>query len=221
MRSTPVFHLFAGPNGAGKSTLYRALAGGGQIDPALEFVNADLHERAALSHMDDPAARSEAARAWADARRAALLAAGVPFASETVFSHESKLELVQGAQRRGFVVALYVVALDDPNRLLERVAARVAAGGHPVPPERILARYPRSLALLQSAVSYADLAFLYDAREVEDGGQQLAAIVTAGQPEPLEDPQPDWVRSMLLGRPGTALLAPPAREALLRKRAKK
>ena len=210
--AAPVFHLFAGPNGAGKTTLYRALAAGGLIDAGLEFVNADLHERACLQHIEAPAARSEAARQWADARRAELLAAGRSFVSETVFSHESKLELVSAAQRRGFVVALYVVALDDPARLVQRVATRIGEGGHLVPPERILARYPRSLALLQAAVSYADVAFLYDAVEIEDGGHQLAAIVTAGQPEPLLDPLPRWVRSMLIGRPATPLLAPGTRK---------
>ena len=208
MPAPPIFHLFAGPNGAGKTTLYRALVGGGQIDAHLEFVNADLHERSHLQHIIDPVERSGAARKWADARRSELLAAGQSFASETVFSHESKLELVSEAQRSGFVVALYVVALDDPARLVQRVATRIGEGGHPVPPERILARYPRSLALLQSAVSHADVAFLYDAVDIEHGGHQLAAIVTAGQPEPLLDPLPRWVRSMLIGRPATPLLAP-------------
>ena len=136
------FHLLAGPNGAGKSTLYRALVREGILGPPLEFVNADLHERAHLQHIANPQDRSEAARAWADARRTALLAAHTPFASETVFSHPSKLALIEDAQRHGFTVALYIVALDDPACLLDRVAQRVREGGHPVPPERILARYP-------------------------------------------------------------------------------
>lgn len=208
MPSLPVFHLFAGPNGAGKSTLYRALVEGGLIDSSLEFVNADLHEREQLQNIADSGERSEAARAWADARRATLLAAGKSFASETVFSHESKLELIFEAKSAGFIVALYVVALDDPERLLARVAQRVEEGGHPVPPERILARYPRSLALLQSAVSHADIAFLFDAQDVEDGGPRLVAEIRSGRPEPLADPLPHWVRSMLIGRPTTALLAP-------------
>ena len=208
MPAAPVFHLFAGPNGAGKTTLYCALTAGGQIDPALEFVNADLHERAHLQHIADPLERSHAARAWADARRSALLERGESFASETVFSHDSKLELIRAAQARGFIVVLYVVALDDPTRLVQRVTTRIGEGGHPVAPERILARYPRSLALLQAAVSHADLSFLYDAVEIEDGGHRLVAVVTAGRPEPLVDPLPRWVRSMLIGRPATPLLAP-------------
>ena len=49
---TPLwFHLLAGPNGAGKSTLYRALVRQGILGPPLEFVNADLYERAHLQHI--------------------------------------------------------------------------------------------------------------------------------------------------------------------------
>ncbi|WP_235507334.1 zeta toxin family protein [Acidovorax sp. Leaf78] len=119
------FHLLAGPNGAGKSTLYRALVREGILGPPLEFVNADLHEQAHLQHIADPEDRSEAARQWADARRATLLREGADFSSETVFSHPSKLTLIEDAQRCGYTVALYIVALDDPARLLPRVAQRV------------------------------------------------------------------------------------------------
>lgn len=191
------FHLLAGPNGAGKSTLYRALVREGLLGPPLEFVNADLHERDQLQHIADPLQRSEAARAWDDARRAALIAARTPFASETVFSHPSKLDLIDQARRHGFTVALHVVALDDPARLLERVAQRVREGGHPVPPERILARYPRTLALLAQAVRRADVAYLYDAADTQDGGPRLVALCTPQGVTELAAPLPGWAREML------------------------
>ena len=191
------FHLLAGPNGAGKSTLYRALVREGILGPPLEFVNADLHERAHLQHIANPQDRSEAARAWADARRTALLAARTPFASETVFSHPSKLALIDEAQRHGFTVALYIVALDDPTLLLDRVAQRVREGGHPVPPERILARYPRTMAHLAQAVQLADAAYLYDAAEVTQGGPRLVAVRTAQATTALVDALPTWAQRVL------------------------
>ncbi len=191
------FHLLAGPNGAGKSTLYGALVREGLLGPPLEFVNADLHERAHLQHIADPEQRSEAARVWADARRAALFAARQPFASETVFSHPSKLELISNAQRCGYTVALHIVALDDPQRLPVRVAQRVREGGHPVPAERILARYPRTMALLAQAVHIADVAYLYDAAEVDAGGPHLVAVRTAAGVIPVAASLPPWAASML------------------------
>lgn len=81
----------------------------GILGPPLEFVNADLHERAHLQHITSGEERSRAARTWADGRRATLLATRTPFATETVFSHPSKLDLIANAQRQGFTVALYVV----------------------------------------------------------------------------------------------------------------
>jgi len=198
----PWFHLLAGPNGAGKSTLYRALVREGLLGPPLEFVNADLHEREYLQHIANAQERSEAARAWADARRARLLADRTPFASETVFSHPSKLALIKEAQRHGFTVALYIVALDDPARLLERVAQRVRSGGHSVPPERILARYPRTMEHLAQAVRLADVSYLYDAMEVAQGGPRLVALRTGTTTTVLVDAMPAWAQRVL-GEAGT------------------
>ena len=160
--SPPVFYLLAGPNGAGKSTLYRAALAGGLIPPEAEFVNADLHEAAHLQHITDPARRSQAARQWADERRAACLAAGESFVSETVFSHPAKLDLLAQAKAAGFAVVLLVVCVDEPRHLLARVQQREQEGGHSVPPERILARYPRTLANLARAIALADLVLMYD-----------------------------------------------------------
>jgi len=193
----PVFYLLAGPNGAGKSTLYRALALAGTIPTAAEFVNADLHEAANLPHIAEPEQRSARARQWADARRAELLQAGQSFVSETVFSHESKLALIQEAQAKGFFIMLLVVALDQPERLLARVAQRVTEGGHAVPPERILARYPRTLAHLTQAVRLADAAILYDSADVTPGTHTAVATCKGDWTQELMQPMPEWARRVL------------------------
>ena len=193
----PVFYLLAGPNGAGKSTLYRALMLQGTIPPSAEFVNADLHEAAQLQHVADPQARSEEARLWADARRAKLLKVGQSFVSETVFSHESKLALIEEAQQLGFFVMLIVVCLDDPQRLLARVANRVTEGGHAVPPERILARYPRTLANLAVAIRLADVAILYDSEAVSSGTHKMVAICTRDWTEQKVRSLPGWAKEVL------------------------
>ncbi len=195
--AVPVFHLLAGPNGAGKSTLYRALVDDQIIGADLVFVNADLYERDHLQHISDPEQRSEAARQWADSQRAEKLVKNESFVSETVFSHESKLALIADAVASGFAVALYVVALDDPKRLPARVERRVQEGGHHVPSERILARYPRTMANLSRAVNLATTVYLFEAREIEDGGPQLVAVHQSGQTQVVVEPLPRWVRRVL------------------------
>lgn len=197
MTQLPVFHLLAGPNGAGKSTLYRALVADKIISPNLQFVNADLFERNHLQHIADPEQRSKAARCWADAQRAAKLAHSESFVSETVFSHESKLALIDEAVAHGYVVALYVVALDNPERLLARVQRRVREGGHDVPPERILARYPRTLAHLSRAVRLATVAYLYESREIDEGGPQMVAMCQGAEVTAFVEPLPLWAQQVL------------------------
>lgn len=194
----PVFFLLAGPNGAGKSTLYKALLANGTIPAAAEFINADLHEAAHLQHIADPLARSGAARLWADERRAHCLRQGKSFASETVFSHESKLALIDHARAAGFFVTLLVVGLDHPERLLGRVRQRVGEGGHDVPAERILARYPRTLANLCVAVRRANVAFLYDSEDIEPGTARMVAWCKGRHSQELVAPMPAWARQVLL-----------------------
>jgi predicted ABC-type ATPase len=197
----PIFHLLAGPNGAGKSTLFKALVAQGLVDADYEFVNADVYEQSQLQHLADPAARSAAARAWADARRAHWLTQRRSFASETVFSHPSKVQLIAQAQQAGFVVALYVVALDDPQRLVQRVAQRVREGGHAVPTAKILARYPRTLANLRHAIPLADACYLYDAQDIADGGHALVAVCQDGRVvHQLVDHLPPWAHQVLGSR---------------------
>lgn len=196
----PVFYLLAGPNGAGKSTLYRAAVREGLIPADAPFVNADLHEAAHLQHVADPQERSRQARHWADAQRALCLAEGVSFASETVFSHTSKLDLMAAAKRAGFAVVLLVVCVDDPQQLLRRVASRIEEGGHAVPPQRILARYPRTIRHLGVAVRRADLALLYDTSGLGHRGVQphrLVARCSAGELRWQAQSLPAWARLIL------------------------
>ncbi len=197
---SPTFYLLAGPNGAGKSTLYRAARASGLIPADLEFVNADLHEAQALSHIADPRQRSEQARRWADARREQLLQAGQAFVSETVFSHPSKTGLLRAAKAAGFQVVLLVVCVDDPQQLPARIAHRVAQGGHPVPRERILARYPRTLENLRAALPLADLALLFDTSA--GPGQdivppRLVARLRSGRVTCEARPLPRWSQALI------------------------
>lgn len=198
--AAPVFYLLAGPNGAGKSTLYRSAVGERLIPAEAEFVNADLHEAAHLQHLADPAERSRQARQWADARRAQCLAEGRSFASETVFSHTSKLDLMAAARRAGFAVVLLVVCVDDPQQLLGRVNQRVEEGGHAVPPERVLSRYPRTVRHLSVAVRRADLALLYDTSQPPEQVFQpprLVARLRGGHVVWQADAPPQWALRVL------------------------
>ena len=86
---------------------------------------------------------------------------------------------------------------DEPRRLLERVRQRIHEGGHSVPADKILARYPRTLENLRQAVREVQLAMLFDATDTDAGGPHLVASVVAGQLQPHGPWLPGWARKVL------------------------
>lgn len=166
----PVLHLIAGPNGAGKSTLYDRVIG---PVTGLEFVNADVI--AARGWPDDPAAHAYDASRLAAERRDELLESGTSFATETVFSHESKLDLVKSALALGYLVTLHVVLVPE-EMAVARVANRVMNDGHEVPEDKIRSRYQRLWPLLAEAIGLVDVAHVYDNTSASDPFRLVATF---------------------------------------------
>lgn len=152
----PVLHLLAGPNGSGKSTLWLYV-----LEPELHlaFVNADLIAQERWP--DDQESHAYQAAEIAATRRQELVAARHSFATETVFSHESKIELVRTAVEAGYLVTLHVIAVPEALAV-DRVSSRVENGGHSVPEDKIRGRYSRLWAHVAEAIALADHARVYD-----------------------------------------------------------
>ena len=150
--------LIVGPNGAGKSTFVELVLTP-SLPPGTGFVNADE-----IAKLRWPGAEQEhsyeAAKIASDTRER-LITAGQAFIAETVFSHPSKLELIDQALAAGFRVKLHVIAI--PAALaVARVRYRIASGGHSVPPHKILERYERLWPLVAEAIARADSADVWD-----------------------------------------------------------
>jgi predicted ABC-type ATPase len=160
--------LVVGPNGAGKSTFVELVLA--DLRRGVPFVNAD--EIAKVRWPDDPAAHSYDAARIAERTRIRLIEAGAPLIAETVFSHPSKLELIDAARAAGYTVALQVLLVPE-DLAVARVARRVAAGGHPVPEEKIRARYRRLWPLVAEAVARSDTARIWD-NSRRDGPEEVA-----------------------------------------------
>ena len=88
------------------------------------------------------------ASAAADFLRQNLMTAKVSFTLETVMSHPDKITLLEKARQSDYRTYLYYIATDDPAINISRVRNRVKQGGHPVPEDKIVSRYERSLSLL-------------------------------------------------------------------------
>lgn len=98
----------------------------------------------------------------AEAVRQELLDEGKTFTFETVMSHRSKIDFMRDARERGYRVYLYFVATDDPSINIDRVRRRVLQGGHPVPDDKVIDRYHKSIALMTEACEVAHRAYIFD-----------------------------------------------------------
>jgi predicted ABC-type ATPase len=153
----PLAIIVAGHNGSGKSTMWRRDLSGVLQMP---LINA---ERLALSIYPEPdsegflpqwaAAMRDADPAWLRVTQQGVtsfighaMAAKVPFAMETVFSHErtrddgsreTKIDLVREMQAAGYFVLLFFVGLTNDDLSVLRVLTRVAQGGHGIPEGRL------------------------------------------------------------------------------------
>ncbi len=186
--SDPILHIVAGPNGAGKTTFYEEV-----VAPIpLEFVNADVI--AAQRWPGQEAERGYEAAAIAASLREAKLQARQSFATETVFSHPSKVELVGEAIKYGYKVTLHIIIIPE-DLAVARVADRVANGGHGVPEIKVRQRYQRLWLYVLDAIALATVAHVYDNSSART---PFRLVATYGSGELNAEPEwPSWTPAAL------------------------
>jgi predicted ABC-type ATPase len=154
------FFLFAGPNGSGKSTIMAPFLSDGTLD----YLSADYCEREVpdIKMMPDGLEKSLRAREETEKRLGEIISAGKSFAWETVFSHESRLNIMKHAKDEGYRVHLTYITTKNPDINVARVQSRFKEGGHDVPEDKIRERYERSVSFLPDMIMMADEVSIYD-----------------------------------------------------------
>lgn len=137
----PTCWIIAGPNGAGKTTF--ALKYLVQVSGCRHFVNADLIA-AGLSPLS-PALQQVAASRLMLSEVQLHVRHGRSFALETTLAGRGYLKLVDQLLGAGWRIELFYLALPDEAASHQRVAERVAHGGHNIPSADIERRFTRSL----------------------------------------------------------------------------
>jgi predicted ABC-type ATPase len=183
----PVIVALAGPNGAGKTTFYHA-----HLRPAgLRFVNADV---LAKELQIEPYAATRVA----DTIRRELVKQRESFVFETVFSDPAgeKLAFLKSAAEAGYNTILCFIGAAGPEVSEQRVAMRVSQGGHDVPAEKLVQRFPRVLANLKAAIRELPNVWVFDNNDLRSP-YRLVAIFESGRLLKLERPIPRWLKPLL------------------------
>jgi predicted ABC-type ATPase len=134
-------YIVAGPNGSGKTTFVRTFLP--YYTDCINFVNADLIA-AGLSPFSPDVAAIKAGRIMLDQIQEHIKA-GHDFAIETTLAGKSYVRLLKELKKKDYKIHLFYLWLHKPDLALKRIAERVRAGGHDVPPEVVRRRYARSV----------------------------------------------------------------------------
>lgn len=130
--------------------------------------------------------------------RSKLIERKQSFSFETVMSHPSKCEILAHAQKEEYQTYLYFICTKSSEINVERVKNRVSKGGHPVPKDKIIGRYHRSLNLLHEAVKNTHRAFIFD--NSQDTHKLILEVYQGKEVIPHTTKIPFWAKTHLLDK---------------------
>lgn len=155
----PTCYVIAGPNGAGKTTF--AMHYLPQVAACRNFVNADMIAQG-LSPLNTHRVEAKAGRILLQ-RINELLVERSDFAFETTLSGRAYAHLFRRLHDAGFEIMLFYLWIPNAEFSAERVASRVANGGHNIPSDAISRRYMKSLCnLFNLYVPLSDRVLIFD-----------------------------------------------------------
>lgn len=178
----PIILCIAGSNGAGKTTFYETFL----HNSGLTYINPD---KLALNLSIE----SEEATKIANNLRTELIRQKESFIFETVLSDPvgDKIRFLADAQTQGFHVEMIFIAINSAQTSDQRVSMRVSQGGHDVPSEKIIQRFPRTLENLKRAIKILPRVSVFDNSDIAHP-YRLVAQYEKGALSTDPDSMPAW-----------------------------
>jgi predicted ABC-type ATPase len=190
----PVLYVLAGVNGAGKSSI-----GGHLLErDGLTWFNPDTFARElkAATGCDQETAN---AQAWQESMRRLeeALVNGLNHAFETTLGGKSVTAKILEAAKSHDVL-IWFCGLSSPDLHIARVEARVAAGGHPIPEEKIRERYGQAQLNLIKLMPHVAYVKVYDnsAEASVDGTVPDPLLVLEMENGKVISPVPDDLKAL-------------------------
>lgn len=178
-KAMPNVFIIGGANGSGKTTVSLRLLP--NFLDVFEYVNADAIA-AGLSPLNPDSMAMAAGRLMLERLRT-LADSGTDFAFETTLAARTFASFLQECKSKGYTVNAIYFWLRSPDLAVERVARRVASGGHSIPEDVIRRRYQRGRDnLIDLYLPQCDSWIIYDNSEsvtrlVAEGGLEIETII--------------------------------------------
>ena len=134
--------VLAGVNGAGKSSI----GGAAFLARDADYFNPDQAARVLVDTNPGLSLEEANAQAWEVGRQGleTALENGLNFAFETTLGGTTITSMLLAGAQAGAEIHVWYAGLSSPELHVQRVRARVRAGGHDIPEDRIRSRYASS-----------------------------------------------------------------------------
>lgn len=158
----PILLVIGGPNGAGKTTFAREYLT--REMKGLRFLNTDEIARG-LSPFDVDSVAFKAGRIFLEEVKGEI-AEGNSLAIESTLSGKSHAKIIRDAKASGYLIRVHFLWIPSAKFSRKRVTQRTKQGGHDVPTDAIMRRFPRIFGnLVDLYMPLADEWSLWDSSE--------------------------------------------------------
>lgn len=186
MNTTKKFTIFAGVNGAGKSTLFYSEA---NRDLGIRLNSDEILHSLGLD-WKDTSAQILAGKKLLQLQKECL-SNGVSFNQETTLSGQSIFNAIKKAKELGYEIHLRYVGVANPEIAKERVAQRIARGGHGVSEGTLERRFSTSKENFIKIYPLCDSVLIYDNTE------QMTCVASIKSEKLTLIQNIDWVDKLL------------------------
>lgn len=135
----PILLVIGGPNGAGKTTFAREYLT--REMKGLRFLNTDEIARG-LSPFDVDSVAFKAGRIFLEEMKGEI-AEGNSLAIESTLSGKAHAKIIRDAKASGYLIRVHFLWIPSAKFSRKRVTQRTKQGGHDVPTDAIMRRFPR------------------------------------------------------------------------------